>query len=68
MTAHAEPGALHWRKSSYSNGVGGNCLETATPTATTVLVRDSKRPTGPSIGIGARAWSAFLHQADHRAP
>lgn len=66
MTAHAEPSTLRWRKSSYSNGDGGNCLETTTPTATTVLVRDSKRPTGAAICFGAIAWAGFLHLVDHR--
>jgi hypothetical protein len=48
-----------WFRSSYSNGAGGECIECAV-TADEVLVRDSKRETGPVITLGSGAWSAFL--------
>jgi len=52
-----------WRKSSYSNGTGGSCVEIAvlTPTANEhdVAVRDSKDPHGPALTFTARQWSAF---------
>lgn len=55
--------ALNWRKSTYSDGEGGACVEIApcTPT-TTVHIRDSKLPaeTGPHLTVPASAWSAFL--------
>lgn len=50
-----------WRKSSYSGGSSGSCLEvndTARPTH--VPVRDSKTPTGPAIVFSAAAWKAFV--------
>ncbi|KUL28952.1 hypothetical protein ADL12_27990 [Streptomyces regalis] len=50
-----------WRKSSYSGGSGGSCLEVndaARPTH--VPVRDSKNPTGPAIVFSAAAWAAFV--------
>ncbi|MCQ4204150.1 DUF397 domain-containing protein [Streptomyces coelicoflavus] len=45
-----------WYKSSYS---GGNCLEVATGN-TTVPIRDSKNPVGPTLRFRADAWSVFL--------
>ncbi|CAM5546759.1 DUF397 domain-containing protein [Streptomyces pilosus] len=50
-----------WRKSSYSDGNGGNCLEVADGVPGVVPVRDSKLDAGgPVIVIGAAAWTAFL--------
>ncbi|WP_078866588.1 DUF397 domain-containing protein [Streptomyces sp. NRRL S-1448] len=50
-----------WRKSSYSSGTGGECLEVAdTATGGLVPVRDSKNPQGPALVIPAAAWSAFV--------
>ncbi|MEU4171297.1 DUF397 domain-containing protein [Streptomyces sp. NPDC026665] len=49
-----------WRKSSHSNGEGGNCLEVADGVPRLVPVRDSKLPDGPVLLIGADAWTAFL--------
>ncbi|MFD9886176.1 DUF397 domain-containing protein [Streptomyces alboflavus] len=51
-----------WRKSSYSNGEGGECVEVATGLPGVVPVRDSKAdPDGGSVVlVGAPAWSAFL--------
>lgn len=50
--------ALVWRKSSYSNGGGGNCVEVAF--AEVVAVRDSKNVDGPVITIAPAAWRAFV--------
>lgn len=49
-----------WRKSSYSNPDGGDCVEVADGLNTVVPVRDSKAPEGPTLVIGASAWSAFI--------
>ena len=50
-----------WRKSSYSNQDGGECLEVAdNAPARTVPVRDSKNPEGPALMLPASAWSAFV--------
>jgi hypothetical protein len=38
----------HWRKSSFSGGNGGNCVEVAPSGA----VRDSKNPTGGTLTAG----------------
>ncbi|MFG3162145.1 DUF397 domain-containing protein [Streptomyces sp. NPDC048232] len=49
-----------WRKSSYSGGSGGNCLEIAVGNPTATPVRDSKNPDGPTLRFQAAAWSAFI--------
>ncbi|MFF4402618.1 DUF397 domain-containing protein [Streptomyces sp. NPDC001480] len=50
---------LVWFKSSYSGSEGGNCLEVAT-TPTTIHIRDSKIPTGPTLALSPATWSEFL--------
>ena len=47
-----------WRKSSYSSGNGGDCVETASSVAG-VLVRDSKDPDGPALAIAPSDWNTF---------
>ncbi|WP_460108838.1 DUF397 domain-containing protein [Streptomyces sp. YKOK-J1] len=49
-----------WFKSSYSNESGGNCLEVAPNIPGLIPVRDSKRPDGPALLIGAAAWAPFV--------
>ncbi|WP_437038113.1 DUF397 domain-containing protein [Streptomyces sp. enrichment culture] len=49
-----------WRKSSYSAGDGGDCLEVAAGIPTVVPVRDSKNPAGPTLRFQAEAWSVFV--------
>lgn len=51
--------SVTWRKSSYSNPDGGECLEVADHLPL-VPVRDSKNPTGPALLFAAPAWAAFL--------
>jgi hypothetical protein len=48
-----------WRKSSYSNGGNGACVEVAI-TDRQVGVRDSKNVTGPRLAFGPTAWRGFL--------
>ena len=48
-----------WRKSTYSAGDGGDCLEVAEGHPTLVPVRDSKN-LGPVIAFGASAWVVFV--------
>ncbi|MET9916147.1 DUF397 domain-containing protein [Streptomyces sp. NPDC006435] len=53
---------LHWFKSSYSSGEGGECVEVAAcPTA--VHVRDSKNAPGPHFDVAPGAWAAFVSYA-----
>ncbi|MEU6587976.1 DUF397 domain-containing protein [Streptomyces sp. NPDC046881] len=51
--------AYAWRKSSYSSSEGGNCLEVAA-SASTIHIRDSKTPTGPTLTLSPATWSEFL--------
>lgn len=48
------PVVLRWRKSSYSNGMGGECVEVAA-TPEGLLVRDSKDPDGPRLDLNRAA-------------
>lgn len=49
-----------WRRSSYSNADGGNCVEVADGFTDTIPVRDSKNPSGQVVIVGASAWKAFV--------
>ncbi|GAA1220193.1 DUF397 domain-containing protein [Prauserella alba] len=56
-----DPGALAWRKSSYSGG-GNDCVEVAfTPGGT--AVRDSKNPAGGMLRMTASEWDVLLTAA-----
>lgn len=48
-----------WRKSSYSGGGNGDCVEVADGHVG-VPVRDSKVPSGPALVFGADGWSSFV--------
>lgn len=54
-----EQTALTWRKSSRSNGVGGECVEMASA-HDRVLVRDSKNPEGPVLAFRSAALGALF--------
>jgi hypothetical protein len=47
-----------WRKSSYSGGTTGECVEVASAGA--VLVRDTTDRDGVVLSVPALAWSRFL--------
>ncbi|WP_351226274.1 DUF397 domain-containing protein [Streptomyces sp. NPDC002133] len=49
-----------WRKSSYSGGSSGECLEVNDSHPTAIPVRDSKRPHGPALRFAPAAWTAFV--------
>ncbi|MFC9223865.1 DUF397 domain-containing protein [Streptomyces hygroscopicus] len=49
-----------WRKSSYSNPDGGNCVEVADNLPEIVPVRDSKNPDGPVLIFAGDSWSTFI--------
>ena len=48
-----------WRKSSYSGGNGGNCVEVALLPDDSRAVRDSKDPDGPVLTFTSDDWRAF---------
>ncbi|MFD5078378.1 DUF397 domain-containing protein [Streptomyces sp. NPDC058371] len=53
------PSEQAWFKSSYSGGNATECVEAAFVPAG-VMVRDSKRPEGPRVGVSAGAWADFV--------
>lgn len=52
----------HWFKSTYSES-NATCVEVAFLDDSTVGVRDSKNPTGPTLAFTPAAWAAFLDTA-----
>ncbi|WP_033280115.1 DUF397 domain-containing protein [Streptomyces sp. NRRL F-525] len=52
-----------WRKSSYSNASGGDCVEVRDDLPGVVPVRDSKVSDGPALFIPASAWAPFVDWA-----
>jgi hypothetical protein len=53
-----------WRKSSYSGGGGGECVELAFPPFQ-VAIRDSKNPAGPHLTFPRGALSSLLRLRLH---
>ena len=51
---------LTWRKSSYSGGNGGSCVEVANTDE--VLVRDTQDPNGPVLRFTPGTWRRFADQ------
>ncbi|MEU2114904.1 DUF397 domain-containing protein [Streptomyces sp. NPDC016459] len=63
MTERTIPNAAAlsgWRKSSYSSGDGGSCVEILDDYPSGVPVRDSKVPYGPALVFSATGWIAFV--------
>ncbi|MCX4630416.1 MULTISPECIES: DUF397 domain-containing protein [unclassified Streptomyces] len=57
----ADVNGLSWRKSSYSNGEGGECVEVSDGLPGAVPVRDTKLAgTGPVLVFPAVVWSSFI--------
>ncbi|WP_107087531.1 DUF397 domain-containing protein [Streptomyces rimosus] len=54
-----------WCKSSYSDDVGGECVEISTGPGV-IRVRDSEDPKGPQLDFDVGAWTAFLAYARER--
>ncbi|MFE9023091.1 DUF397 domain-containing protein [Streptomyces sp. NPDC007808] len=52
--------SVAWRKSSYSNADGGECVEIAHNLPGITPVRDSKNPNGPALVFPAHAWGVFV--------
>ncbi|MEU0524739.1 DUF397 domain-containing protein [Streptomyces niveus] len=60
MLPRPDLSTAQWRKSSYSNGDGGDCIEVADGHPGVIPVRDSKTPTGPVLLLTPTAWAAFV--------
>jgi hypothetical protein len=60
-----------WRKSSYSGGNGGACVEVAFVPGVTegsggaVALRDSKNPAGPALLFTPGEWREFTDAVRH---
>ncbi|MCP3816884.1 DUF397 domain-containing protein [Streptomyces sp. A3M-1-3] len=54
--------AADWRKSSYSNTQGGECVEVADGFPGVMPVRDSKNPEGPALMFPTDAWGTFINK------
>ncbi|KPC65971.1 DUF397 domain-containing protein [Streptomyces chattanoogensis] len=54
-----------WRKSSYSNGEGAECIEVRDDLPGLVPVRDSKDPYGPALVFPAAGWASFVAAVKH---
>lgn len=53
--------AAVWRKSTFSNGNGGNCVEVADLAGGGRAVRDTKaQGRGPVLLFGSPEWRAFV--------
>jgi hypothetical protein len=52
--------AAAWRKSSYSNQDGGECVEVSDDFAAVVPVRDSKVSHGPVLVFPVGGWTSFV--------
>jgi hypothetical protein len=48
---------MDWRKSTYSDSNGGDCVEVASDGS--VLVRDTANRNGGTLGFTAAAWQEF---------
>lgn len=62
LTAADLPGVV-WRKSSYSDGEGGNCVEVADVADRRrqgVAIRDSKNRSGPALLVTEEQFTTFL--------
>ena len=47
-----------WRKSTYSDGNGGSCVETASADGV-ILVRDTTDRGGATLSVPAATWKQF---------
>ncbi|MFF3819391.1 DUF397 domain-containing protein [Streptomyces bluensis] len=59
-TAAQDLSSATWRKSSYSDGQGGSCVEVTDGFPSFIPVRDSKRPAGPTLVFPAEGWASFV--------
>ncbi|WP_405912440.1 DUF397 domain-containing protein [Streptomyces sp. NBC_00963] len=65
MSIAIDLNAAVWRKSSYSNGEGGACLEVVDRCPGAVPVRDSKMPDGAVLLLTHQGWATFVQSVKH---
>jgi hypothetical protein len=59
MNATSDLAGVQWRKSTFSGGQGGDCVEIAALPGGNAAVRDSKHPANPALiftRAEIRAW------------
>ena len=56
---------VSWRKSSYSGGSGGNCIEVGSG-QDVIVVRDTKDRHGPVLRVSAEVWRRFADRLKDR--
>lgn len=49
-----------WRKSTFSNGSGGNCVQVGQLPQGRLAVRDTQNRTGAVLQFSAEAWHLFI--------
>ncbi|MEV7285326.1 DUF397 domain-containing protein [Streptomyces sp. NPDC093252] len=59
-TRKADLRSAAWRKSSFSDEYGADCVEVATNLPGITPVRDTKTPNGPTLLVSTNAWAAFV--------
>lgn len=57
---HVDLSAAQWRRSSFSNESGGNCVEVSPDFPGIVPVRDSKDPERAGLFFSGTTWRAFV--------
>ncbi|MFF3765083.1 DUF397 domain-containing protein [Streptomyces sp. NPDC001922] len=67
MRSTPDLSTAHWRKSSYSNTNGGDCIEVADGLPGIVPVRDSKNPHGPALVFSPASWTSFIDAVKEEA-
>ncbi|ROQ80619.1 uncharacterized protein DUF397 [Streptomyces sp. CEV 2-1] len=60
MSIAPDLSAAAWRKSSYSDGSGGSCVEVVDGVAGVVPIRDSKISGGAVLIVADDGWSSFV--------
>jgi hypothetical protein len=60
---------VNWRKSTYSGGSGGDCVEVGSSASDMVLVRDTKdNGAGPVLRVSPETWRMFTGAIRASAP
>ena len=49
-----------WRKSTYSQASGGDCVEVGSDQGAALIRDTTQRGAGPVLSVPAATWSAFL--------
>ncbi|MCD0447662.1 DUF397 domain-containing protein [Actinocorallia sp. API 0066] len=57
---------LNWRKSSYTSGNGGDCVELA-PLPGKIATRDSKHPNGPTLRFTKSTFTTLTNALKHQS-